>query len=178
TLARRLGERFGLPVIHLDRLGFGPGWRRVSEEVLGERLEAALGEAWVVDGTYGAASAITLPRADLVLWLEAPAWLRLLRCWRKVRAHRGRDRADRPDGCEEAFGWSYAVTVLGFGRWSEGIGRRIAAAAPQAVVMRLSAREAVRLFPRLHGEGQAMRSVARVGNRDETPERQPVSAGT
>ena len=123
TLARRLGASLGLPVIHLDRIVFGPGWLRREPEEVQSRLAAMLGDAWIVEGTYAEASALTLPRADLVLWLDQPAWRRLWRAWRKTRDHRGKPRADQPDDCEEGFDWKYARTILGFGRWTPGVER-------------------------------------------------------
>lgn len=135
TLARRLGEARGLPVIHLDRLVYGPGWTRLGPDQLRARLAAAIASGtWVVDGTYAEASALTLPLADAVLWLDQPTWLRLWRCWRKTRRHRGRPRADRPDGCEERFGWRYIRDVFSFGRWSEALERRLDAQASAPVI--------------------------------------------
>ena len=32
TLARRLGEKTGLPVVHLDKLYWRPGWQHVTRE--------------------------------------------------------------------------------------------------------------------------------------------------
>ena len=129
TLARRLGERLGLPVIHLDRLVFGPGWRQRDTAVVRADLETALpSEGWIVEGTYPELFDLTLSEADLILWLEQPAWRRLWRTWRKTRIHRHAPRLDRPDGCEEVFGLDYAKTVLSFGGWSPAWERRLTTA--------------------------------------------------
>ena len=122
-------------MIHLDRLVFGPGWTRLRPEVVRERLAAALpDDAWIVEGTYAEASELTLPRADLVLWIDQPTWLRLWRSWRKTRRHRGRPRADRPDGCAEEFGWRYASMVLRYGRLSKRWERDLNARARSPVI--------------------------------------------
>jgi hypothetical protein len=125
TLARRLGQALGLPVIHLDRVVYGPNWSRNPPGLVRERLADLLGDAWIVDGTYAETASLTLPRADLVLWLDQPTWRRLYRSWRKTREHRGKPRADRPDDSEEAFGWGYMRTIVGFGRWSAALERRL-----------------------------------------------------
>jgi len=53
TLARRIGEVLGLPVVHLDLVVFGPGWSRIPIPLARQRLAAALEPgAWVVEGTY------------------------------------------------------------------------------------------------------------------------------
>ena len=119
TLARELGSWLALPIAHLDRLYYGPDWTPVGAAVFRARVkEAVAGERWVVEGTYRDAAPFSLPRADLVVWLERPAALRLWRCWRKTRRHSGQPRADRPDDCPEAFSLRYAMTVLSFGAWT------------------------------------------------------------
>jgi adenylate kinase family enzyme len=134
TLARRLGQALGVPVIHLDRIVYGPGWARFEPELVRRQLVAALGDAWIVEGTYAETAELTLPHADLVLWLDQPAWRRLWRSWRKTCDHRGKPRADRPDGCEEGFDWRYARTVLSFGRWTRRMERWLGEASPTPVV--------------------------------------------
>lgn len=126
TLARKIGERLGLPVLHLDRFVFGPNWTRVAPQVARERLIAAMeGGHWVIDGMYPQFSDLTLAQAELVLWIEQPWWRRLWRTWRKTRIHRGKTRADRPDGAEEAFGWRYVRMVLSFGRFTRDVEQRL-----------------------------------------------------
>jgi putative MATE family efflux protein len=138
TLAQALAARLGLPAVHLDRLRYGPNWTLVDRALFRRRLaELARQESWIVDGTYGEAQEAVLPRADLILWLDQPAPLRMLRAWGKTRRHRGRPRADRPDGCEEVWGWGYARTVLSFGRLTPRHAARLSAAAPGATVSRL-----------------------------------------
>jgi MATE family multidrug resistance protein len=152
TLARRLGEMLELPVVHLDRLAYGPGWQRRDGRTLAADLAPALEPGgWIVDGTYAEASALTLPRADVVLWLDQPMWRRLHRAWRKTVIHRGRPRADRPDDCEEAFGWRYAWMVLSFGAWSTSLAERLETAAAGPVL-------------RLRGDAEARRFLDAVAS--------------
>jgi NADPH-dependent 2,4-dienoyl-CoA reductase/sulfur reductase-like enzyme len=133
TLAGRLGETLDLPVIHLDLLMYGPGWtpRDLARDQLSDLIEAG---GWVVEGTYAEAAALVLPRADVVLWLDQPPWRRLWRAWRKTRIHRGRPRADRPEGCEEQFGLTYIGQVLSFGGWSPGLERWLRQATSGSVI--------------------------------------------
>jgi adenylate kinase family enzyme len=133
TLARRVGETLGLPVVHLDRVVFGPGWTRIPVPQARERLAVLLASgAWVVEGSYGELADLTLPNADLVIWIDQPAWLRLWRSWRKTRIHRDRPRADRPDDCAEGFGLRYARDIMSFGRWSPTVESRLARASGRA----------------------------------------------
>jgi putative MATE family efflux protein len=177
TLARRLGETLGLPVIHLDLLAYGPGWSRRTPAELQALLKPALeAGAWIVEGTYGEASVLTLPAADLVLWLDQPAWRRMWRAWRKTVVNRDRPRADRPDDCQEGFGWKYAQMVVSFGAWTPEVARRVEALAT-GQVRRVRGDAAAR---RLVGEIEAQippspswggtdREAVRVGKSEDDP---------
>ena len=133
TLARRVGAALGLPVVHLDRVVFGPGWIRFPVAEARERLGAMLAPGgWVVEGTYPELADLMLPQADLVIWIDQPAWLRLWRAWRKTRIHRAGSRVDRPDDCAEGFSLAYARDIWSLGGWSTGLGSRLTEAAGRA----------------------------------------------
>lgn len=100
TLARHLGRMLGVPVHHLDRYFWQPGWRKVSNceraKILGEMLS---GDAWIVEGSYLHRQASLIEAADVVLVMATPRWLCM---WRVLRRHwtRGK-RPDLPDGCRD-----------------------------------------------------------------------------
>jgi adenylate kinase family enzyme len=49
TVARQIGERLGLPVVHLDAINWNPGWVQTESGQFRERVaEAARGNAWVM----------------------------------------------------------------------------------------------------------------------------------
>ncbi len=93
TVARRLGDRIGVPVICLDAL-----WRP-GADLPGFRAELAThhqGDGWVSDGNFAEATFdLRLPQADLIIWLEAPKtaclWRAIRRVWRRGEPHRLRD---------------------------------------------------------------------------------------
>jgi adenylate kinase family enzyme len=92
TLAGRLGEITGLPVIELDKVFWGPGlvatprdqWVAVQEKVARE-------DGWIMDGDLGPYDVldVRLRTADMIIFLD----FSLLRCaWRAIR--RSRERTD------------------------------------------------------------------------------------
>jgi adenylate kinase family enzyme len=121
TLARRLGERLGLPVVHLDAIFWEPGWTEPDNDAFRARVRAAIaGDGWICEGNYLSRTFdLRLPRADQVIWLDTPRSTCMLRVL--TRSLRGGSRADLAPGCEEqmfnrqyleflAYTWNYDRT--------------------------------------------------------------------
>jgi len=54
TLSRQLGERLNIPVIHLDRVFWQPGWvEPPRDEFAASVCSAVAGERWILDGNFG-----------------------------------------------------------------------------------------------------------------------------
>lgn len=104
-LSRRLGEISGLPVYHIDQIHWLPGWVArdpLEKDLLTRDIHAR--EHWIFEGGHSRTYAERAARADLIIWLDLPAPLRLRRVlWRSVR-FRGRTRPDLPAGCPETLG--------------------------------------------------------------------------
>ena len=98
TLARRLGERSGMPVVCLDAIWL-PDWGPGDVERFRARMvEAHAGDAWISDGNFALATFdIRLPRAELIVWLDRPklwcAWRAIRRVFRRGEPHRLKDLA-------------------------------------------------------------------------------------
>lgn len=108
TLARHVGERLGLPVVHLDTINWNPGWVQTGREMFRQRVaEAAAGDAWVMDGNYTTHLDLRLPRTQAIIWLDLPRRVYFARAvWRSIRNY-GRVRADLGPGCPEQFELSF-----------------------------------------------------------------------
>ena len=102
TLARMIGERLGLPVVHLDTFHWKPGWVQSELPAFRERVaKAAGGDAWVIDGNYSNSLDLRLPRAEAVIWLDFPRRIYFPRAvWRAIK-YFGRSREDIGPGCPE-----------------------------------------------------------------------------
>lgn len=115
TLARALGERTGLPIFHLDRSFWRPGWVEAPADVFRAEVERiALLAAWIIDGNYTAAVELRLERADTLVYLDVPPWRTLPRILRRTALTFGRSRPDLGPGCPERidlafirFAWSW-----------------------------------------------------------------------
>jgi len=120
TLARRLGERLRLPVIHLDVIFWKPGWVETGDDVFRVEVERALqAPAWICDGNFGGTWDLRMPLADTIVWVDQPRLLCLFRAIMRVLLYRGRrTRPDMAEGCDEAFDpkfygfiWTYNAKV-------------------------------------------------------------------
>ena len=121
TLARRVGELLGLPVIHLDAHYWHAGWVPTPPEewaAVVDRLAA--GDRWVMDGNYGGTLDRRLARCDAVVFLDAPRLVSLWRALKRRLAHRGRTRADMAPGCEEQLSLEFVRWIWTYPRRRRG----------------------------------------------------------
>jgi adenylate kinase family enzyme len=117
TLARRLGDKLGLPVIHLDILFWKPGWVESDKAEFADRVAAALqAPVWVSDGNFGSNYHVRLPRADTVIWIDLPPWLCLFRAIKRAVTYRGGGRPDLTPGCDETIDFQFYGFILNFRR--------------------------------------------------------------
>jgi adenylate kinase family enzyme len=102
SLAQALGERCGLPVIHIDKIHWQPGWvERSKAEKTRLCREAEQGERWIFEGGHSATWRSRLKRADMFIWIDRPVGLRLWRVLRRAIVGLGRTRPDMAEGCPE-----------------------------------------------------------------------------
>jgi adenylate kinase family enzyme len=117
TLARRLGEKLGLPVVHLDVLFWKPGWVESEDGEFHARIEAfQRGEAWISDGNFGGSWHLRMPAADTIIWLDLPVWLCLLRAIWRVFEYRDESRPDMAEGCREKIDLAFYRFILSYNR--------------------------------------------------------------
>jgi adenylate kinase family enzyme len=110
----QIGSRLDLPVVCLDRLYWLPGWCVPDAESFLSRVAQALAtDAWVSEGNYRETFPLRLPRADTVIILQGPRWLRLCRVLRRSIFERG-NRVDLPVGCAEHVDWALLKFISRF----------------------------------------------------------------
>ncbi|HVZ02541.1 MAG TPA: hypothetical protein VHA35_23750 [Dongiaceae bacterium] len=117
TLARALGARYGLPVVHLDRHYWRAGWVAPDETAWQAEVARLIQEpAWVMDGNYSRTMPQRLQMADAVVHLDLPRWLCMLRVLRRIALGHGRCRADVAPGCPERLDWAFLKWVWNYPR--------------------------------------------------------------
>ena len=120
TLAVKMGQCLGLPVIHLDQKHWQPGWVPTPHEVWDERLrELVARECWIMDGNYARTQEMRMERADTIILLDFPAWLCVWRVFKRVFESYGKVRPDLAPGCPEQFpDLEFLLWIWRFGRRS------------------------------------------------------------
>lgn len=100
TFSSRLGARTDLPVVHLDRSFWKPGWVAPTPgEWRAKQLHELNGDAWIADGNYHETLALRLELADTVVVLDTP-WPTCMgrAIVRSVRKSGG----EMPEGCDDS----------------------------------------------------------------------------
>lgn len=118
TLARALGERYGAPVLHMDRVHHAPGWQvRDREETRRLVLEFMERPAWIIDGNYtNFFYARRMAEADRIVLLALPRLNCLFRALGRFLRYRGQTREDMAEGCMEKMDWEFIRWLLWDGR--------------------------------------------------------------
>jgi adenylate kinase family enzyme len=140
TVAVAVASALGVPVVHLDRLHWGPGWTPVGSAAFeAAHARAVEREAWVIDGGYLAS--VGWPqraaRADLVLIVEAPLAVCLARIVRRSLAPRDTRRPDLPDGCSDGFSLALVGWTVTWSRRTRGARRALETCAHGTRVVRV-----------------------------------------
>lgn len=126
TLAQKLGQKYAVPVLHLDAVHHLSGWRErdsTSEQAMAKAfLDAHSG--WVIDGNYASLSyQRRMAEADCIVQLLFPPLSCLWRVVRRYLRYRGKRRPDMAEGCTEKLDRTFIKWVLWGGRSEKALRR-------------------------------------------------------
>jgi adenylate kinase family enzyme len=148
TLARELGDITGLPVIHLDREFWRPGWTETPKADWKERVdELAKGDEWIIDGNFGGTMEIRLASADTAVFLDFPRMICTYRAIKRAVTYRNRTRPDMGSGCNEKFDLEFLRWIWQFpDKTVPTIEARLAKLRPNVKLIRLHSPKEVESF--------------------------------
>ena len=117
TLARQLGEKLNLPVVHLDRLYWKPGWVQESREEFDRKLAQELDKgSWILDGNFNRTMPQRMAKCDTVIYLDFPRLTCLLGVMKRILTTYGKVRPDMGDGCPERFDLEFLQWVWNYNK--------------------------------------------------------------
>jgi adenylate kinase family enzyme len=113
VLARELAGISGMPLIHLDREFWGPGWVKPGRDEWLAKLDGLLaGDTWIADGTHADTLDERLARADGVILLDYSRWVAVKGVLTRLAHRSGRRRSDLAPGCRNRLDREYALWVM------------------------------------------------------------------
>ena len=110
SLAKRLHDKSGIELIHLDQYYWKPGWIR-PETVEWEEMvkKLLLRESFIMDGNYRNTIDLRLLLADTIVFLDMSRWVCFFRIWKRRFEKK---RTDEITGCPERVSWDLLHWVL------------------------------------------------------------------
>ncbi|KAA0547608.1 topology modulation protein [Bacillus sp. BGMRC 2118] len=108
TFARKVGEKLGHPVTHLDSLYWKAGWIESElREFEQKQKEVVEQDKWIIEGNYNSTFHIRAQHADTIIYLELPLYVCLYRVVKRWLTNIGNTRPDMPEGCPEKLDWPF-----------------------------------------------------------------------
>ncbi len=102
TLARMLGQKLSLPIVHLDKLWWLPEWKTRDESDFDALLTAELKKpSWIIEGNFVRTFDLRLKYADFCIFLDYPRDLCIKSVYERAEKYRGTTRPDITEGCVE-----------------------------------------------------------------------------
>jgi adenylate kinase family enzyme len=115
TFARRLSEKTGLEVIHLDVLYWKPNWVESGKDEWQKTIEEVIKrDSWIMDGNFSGTLNVRIPAADTVIFLDFPRLVCVYRIFKRLMLYRKGTRPDMAEGCGEKFDWEFTKFVWNY----------------------------------------------------------------
>ena len=117
TLARQMGEKLDIPVVHLDKLFWKPGWVETPPEEFDRKLAKELEKPkWIMDGNFNRTMPERVAKCDTIIYLD---YNRLVCLWGVIKrnlTNRGKVRPDMGEGCPERIDFEFLKWVWNYNR--------------------------------------------------------------
>lgn len=147
TLARQLGEKLDIPVVHLDRLFWKPGWVEETQEEFDRKLAAELEKTqWIMDGNFNRTMPQRVAKCDTIIYLDFSRFACLWGVVKRVLTTYGQVRPDMGDGCPERIDFDFLKWVWNYNKNKRERNYKLLNEAEHAQTIVLKNRRAVKRF--------------------------------
>ena len=112
TLAKKLGEYFKIPYLHLDNVQFYGDWQERSKEEQNAIVNNFLkeNENWVIDGNYSVVAPSRFENSDITIFLKYNRFFCYYMCRKRYYKYRNTSRESCP--CKEKFDFKFKKWIL------------------------------------------------------------------
>lgn len=147
TMARQLGDKLQIPVVHLDKLFWKPGWVESSREEIDAKIMAEMAKPqWIMDGNYNRTLAERMRHCDTIIYLDFSRFACLMGVLKRVITTYGTVRPDMGEGCPERFDWEFLQWVWNYNKNKRESNYRLLNEATHAETIVLKNHRAVKKF--------------------------------
>lgn len=147
TLARQLGEKLNIPVVHLDKLFWKPGWVEETREEFDRKLIIELEKSrWIMDGNFNRTMPQRIAKCDTIIYLDFSRFTCLWGVIKRNLTNRGKVRPDMGEDCPERIDFEFLKWVWNYNREKRQRNYRLLNDATHAQTIVLKNRRAVKKF--------------------------------
>ena len=147
TLARQLGEKLDLPVVHLDSIFWLPGWVEMDRDEFDRRVREEMAkEKWIIDGNYNRTMPERIASCDTVIYLDFSRITCLYGIFKRLLTNLGKTRPDMGRGCKEKIDLEFLVWVWNYNKKHQQRYYKLLNEAEHAETIVLKNRRAVKMF--------------------------------
>lgn len=147
TMARQLGDKLQIPVVHLDKLFWKPGWVESSREEIDAKIMAEMAKPqWIMDGNYNRTLAERMRHCDTIIYLDFSRFACLMGVLKRVITTYGTVRPDMGEGCPERFDGEFLQWVWNYNKNKRESNYRLLNEATHAETIVLKNHRAVKKF--------------------------------
>lgn len=118
TLALNLHKILHIPLFHIDQYFWGPGWQRPDREEF-RKIHNQLSDKsdWIIEGMAISHFEYRLARADIIIFLDIPAYVCFYRIFKRAFTHFGKVFFSSAPGCKEGLpNWEFLKYTWNFNR--------------------------------------------------------------
>ena len=106
TFSKKLGEKTGLPVVHLDKIFWRGNWEYISRKK----------DEWIIDGNFERTLEERMKHCDTVFYFDFSTVQCLFGVSERVIKNFGRTREDMGGNCPEKFDPEFYKAILRFNK--------------------------------------------------------------
>lgn len=125
TFAHFLSKKTKIPVFHLDKYIYDPGWVQRGQQSIESIQNWMINQStWIIDGNNIPSLELRYSTADLVLYLK---YSKLLCLYRVVKRFffKNREIDDRAEGCKERLEWWLIKYIWQFDKFIDPVLMRL-----------------------------------------------------